>query len=97
MNITLTGNISSGTYQAIEAIVSSAMVPTSNNVDVIASNSVTINPVFEVEPGSELTIEIGSCNGANPKLSDPNVTWQLENPTFVGGEPEFRRSEVSSQ
>jgi len=96
-NITLTGNINSGTYQAIAATVSSAMVPTTNNVDIIASNSVTINPVFEVELGSELTIEIGSCNNANAKLSGPNAKWQLENPTFAGGDPEFRRSAVSGR
>lgn len=91
-NITLSGTIASGIYQASVSVSTSGLVPTNNNVDIIASNSVVINPVFEVQLGSELNIDISSCNGANARLSGPSANWEQETPIYVNGMPQFDRS-----
>ncbi|MCB0685584.1 MAG: CAP domain-containing protein [Saprospiraceae bacterium] len=87
-NIELSGTIVSGTYQASLALSSSGMVPSTNTVELVASNSVTLNPIFEVEEGSELTIEIANCSGTNALQSGSTPIWQNDLPHFVGNKPE---------
>ncbi|MBK8501286.1 MAG: CAP domain-containing protein [Saprospiraceae bacterium] len=88
-NIVLNGIIASGTYQANISVNSSGMVPSTNTVELIASNSVTLNPIFTVELGSELTIEIYSCNDVSLKLDQPDQKWEIENLSLIGGIPSF--------
>jgi hypothetical protein len=65
------------------------MVPSTNTVELIAANTVTLNPAFIVELGSELTIEIYSCNDVSLKSSIPDQKWELETPILIGGVPSF--------
>jgi hypothetical protein len=88
-DIRLSGTIESGVYQASNSVSSSGMIPTTNTVELIASSSVTLDPVFEVQLGSELLVEIGNCE-SSLKSQEPSNGWIVENPTLVGGVPVFR-------
>lgn len=88
----LTGMITSGTYQAI-TVNSSGMVPANNQVDLIGSDDVNLNSDFEVQLGSELTIEIQNCSSSVNRITESHAGWESENPVAVRTEPEFRRSQ----
>lgn len=90
-NIDLTGTISTGIYQAV-SVNSSGTVLTNSEVDLIGAIDVNLDASFEVQAGSELTIEIQSCNGANAQHTNSSSDWNAEEPVFINGEPEFRRS-----
>lgn len=62
---TISGNISSGTYQAATSIGNQNGTQTKilNNTNVVlrSGNSITLLPTFEVESGGVFTAEIGGC------------------------------------
>ena len=89
-DISLSGTITTGTYQADLSVTSAGLVPISNTVELVASNSVVLNPVFEVQLGSVLVIEIDDCGYIQPKLAGQPDTWEALDPTWIGGIPSFR-------
>ncbi|NND31490.1 MAG: CAP domain-containing protein [Saprospiraceae bacterium] len=89
-HLDINGTISSGMYQATMTLASSGIIPTNNAVEYVASSSITINPTFEVVQGSELTLTIEYCYGANAKVQMQNSDLLPENPTFIGDKPTFR-------
>lgn len=89
-DISLSGTITSGTYQADLSVTSAGLVPISNTVELVASNSVVLNPVFEVQLGSVLVIEIDDCGYIQPKIAGQPDTWEVLDPILVGGIASFR-------
>jgi hypothetical protein len=59
-------------------------------VEYVASLSITINPTFEVQEGSELTLTIENCYVANAKLVTQQSNLGHEVQTFIGNKPSFR-------